>query len=148
MSTLGDAADVNPAIKFLPHTCNECGRNLITDRADRTETWSVSPSVDMLPFGVSIPATLPQRWTCPHSSRQNQVTYRVESSFSTPYGKMSLSCFTSHRVATVTVSKSSLNLWSTRLRFSAGNGWRSLGDDFLYIMRVRTNPLITKLSSK
>ena len=22
MSTLGDAADVNPAIKFLPHTCN------------------------------------------------------------------------------------------------------------------------------
>ena len=22
MSTLGDAADVNPVIKFLPHTCN------------------------------------------------------------------------------------------------------------------------------
>jgi hypothetical protein len=22
MSTLGDAADVNPLIKFLPHTCN------------------------------------------------------------------------------------------------------------------------------
>ena len=48
MSTLGDAADVNPVIKFLPHTCNVCGR---------TETWSVSPSVDMLPFGVTIPAT-------------------------------------------------------------------------------------------
>ena len=29
MSTLGDAADVNPVIKFLPHTCNVCGRNLI-----------------------------------------------------------------------------------------------------------------------
>jgi hypothetical protein len=26
----------------------------------RTETWSVSPSVDMLPFGVTIPATVPQ----------------------------------------------------------------------------------------
>jgi len=26
MSTLGDAADVNPVIKFLPHTCNVCGR--------------------------------------------------------------------------------------------------------------------------
>jgi len=30
MFTLGDAADVNPIIKFLPHTCNVCGRNLIT----------------------------------------------------------------------------------------------------------------------
>ena len=29
MSTLGDAVDVNPVIKFLPHTCNVCGRNLI-----------------------------------------------------------------------------------------------------------------------
>ena len=25
MSILGDAAAVNPVIKFLPHTCNECG---------------------------------------------------------------------------------------------------------------------------
>ena len=32
MSTLGDAADVNPVIKFLPHTCNVCGRNLIISR--------------------------------------------------------------------------------------------------------------------
>ena len=30
MSTLGDAVDVNPVINFLPHTCNVCGRNLIT----------------------------------------------------------------------------------------------------------------------
>ena len=30
MSTLGDAVDVNPVIKFLPHTCNVCGRNLFT----------------------------------------------------------------------------------------------------------------------
>jgi len=30
MSTLGDAADVNHLIKFLPHTLHVCGRNLIT----------------------------------------------------------------------------------------------------------------------
>ena len=29
MSTLGDAADVNTLIQFLPHTCNVCGRNWI-----------------------------------------------------------------------------------------------------------------------
>ena len=29
MSMLGDAAAVNPVIKFLPHTCDVCGRNLI-----------------------------------------------------------------------------------------------------------------------
>ena len=28
MSTLGDAAEVNPVIKFQSHTCNVCGRNL------------------------------------------------------------------------------------------------------------------------
>ena len=30
-----------------------------------TETWSVSPSVDMLTFGVTIPATVPQRSEIP-----------------------------------------------------------------------------------
>jgi hypothetical protein len=30
-----------------------------------TETWNVSPSVDMLPFGVTIPATVPQRLEIP-----------------------------------------------------------------------------------
>ena len=47
MSTLGDVADVNPIIKFLPHMLH------------------VSPSVDMLPFGVTIPATVPQRSEIP-----------------------------------------------------------------------------------
>jgi hypothetical protein len=47
LSTLGDAADVNPVIKFLPHT------------------WSASPSVDMLPLGVTMPATVPQRSEIP-----------------------------------------------------------------------------------
>ena len=50
MSTLGDEADVNPVIKFLPHTTHVCGG---------TETWSLSPSVEMLPFGMTIPATIP-----------------------------------------------------------------------------------------
>jgi hypothetical protein len=31
----------------------------------RTETWSVSPAVDMLPFGVTIPASVPQRSEIP-----------------------------------------------------------------------------------
>ena len=42
MSTLGDAADVNPVIKFLTHTCNVCGRNLIT-----VLTSAASPRVDI-----------------------------------------------------------------------------------------------------
>ena len=45
MSTLGDPADANPVIKFLPHTCNVCGcgRNLITGL-----TSAASPRVDII----------------------------------------------------------------------------------------------------
>jgi len=43
MSTLGDATDVNPVIKFLPHTLHVCGRNLFT-----WLTSAESPSVDIL----------------------------------------------------------------------------------------------------
>ena len=42
MSTLGDAADVNPVIKFLPHRLHVCGRNLITGL-----TSAASPRVDI-----------------------------------------------------------------------------------------------------
>ena len=42
MPTLGDEADVNPVIKFLPHTLHVCGRNLITGL-----TSVVSPRVDI-----------------------------------------------------------------------------------------------------
>ena len=42
ISNLCDAADVNPVIKFLPHTCNVCGRNLITGL-----TFAASPRVDI-----------------------------------------------------------------------------------------------------
>jgi hypothetical protein len=31
----------------------------------RTKIWSVSPSVDMLPFGVTIPVSVPQRSEIP-----------------------------------------------------------------------------------
>ena len=57
MQTLGDAADVNPVIKFLPHTCNVCGRNLITEL-----TFAASPRVEISStcevgqkLGVSLP---------------------------------------------------------------------------------------------
>ena len=40
--TLGDAADVNPLIKFLPHTLHVCARNLITGL-----TSAASPRVDI-----------------------------------------------------------------------------------------------------
>jgi len=52
MSTLGDAAVVNPVTKFLPHTLQD--RNM--------ECLSL---VDMLPFGVTIPANVPQRSEIP-----------------------------------------------------------------------------------
>jgi hypothetical protein len=41
----------------------------------RTETWRVSPSVDMLPFGVTIPATVPQRLGIP----EGLMNYPVQS---------------------------------------------------------------------
>ena len=38
MSTLGDAADVNPLIKFLPHTCNApVWKELVWQRSDIPE---------------------------------------------------------------------------------------------------------------
>ena len=56
-STLGDAADINPLIKFLPYTCNECGSNLITEL-----TSAASPRVEISSIcklgqklGVSLP---------------------------------------------------------------------------------------------
>jgi hypothetical protein len=55
MCTLGDAADVNPVVKFLRHAL------------------SVSPSVDMLPFGVTIPATVPQGSEIPEGFINNLV---------------------------------------------------------------------------
>jgi len=38
-----------------------------------TETWIVSPSVDMLPFGVTIPATVPQGPEIPEGLLNNPV---------------------------------------------------------------------------
>ena len=57
MSTLGDAADVNLVIKFLPHTCNVFDRNLNTGlisaaspRVDISSTCKVGQK-----FGVPLP---------------------------------------------------------------------------------------------
>ena len=74
MSALGDAADVNPVIKFLPHTLHVCGRN-ISSTCKVGQTWSVSPYVDMLPFGVIIPATVPQRLEIPEGVMNYPVLF-------------------------------------------------------------------------
>ena len=46
MSTLGDAADVNPIINFLPHTCNVCGRNLIIGLTSATRVQRMWQELD------------------------------------------------------------------------------------------------------
>ena len=73
MSTVGDAADVNPVIKFLPHTYNLCGGNLIT-----VLTSASSPRVDISStckvgqkFGVSLPLL-----TCSPSAWPTRLLYR------------------------------------------------------------------------
>ena len=57
MFTLGDAADVNPVLKFLPRTCKVCGRNLITGltsaTSPRVDIWSTCKVGHI--FGVSLP---------------------------------------------------------------------------------------------
>ena len=80
MSTIGDAADVNPVIKFLPHTCNMCGRNLITGL-----TSVASPMVDILStckvgqiLGVSLPLLTrsPSAWPSRLLYRRGQKSRR------------------------------------------------------------------------
>ena len=71
---------VNPVIKFLPHKLHVCGRNLITGL---TSAWSVSPSVDMLPFSVTIPATVPHRSEIP----EGLVNYPVLTPLVLKHGK-------------------------------------------------------------
>jgi len=50
MSTLGYGIDI----------CRVTKSGHIEHLYGSTESWSVSPSVDMLPFGVTFPATVPQ----------------------------------------------------------------------------------------
>ena len=76
ISTLGEAADVNSLIKFLPHTLHVCVRNLNTGltsaaslRVDISRTCKVGHklgvSLPLLTFDVTIPATVPQRSEIP-----------------------------------------------------------------------------------
>ena len=73
VTTLGDAANVNPVIKFLPHTLQVCGRNLITGL-----TSAASPRVDISStckvgqkLGVSLPLL-----TCSPSAWPSRLLYR------------------------------------------------------------------------
>ena len=73
MSTLGDAVDVNPIIKFLTHTCIVYGRNLIIGL-----TSTASPRVDISStckvgqkLGVSLPLL-----TCSPSAWPSRLLYR------------------------------------------------------------------------
>ena len=73
MSTLGDRADVNPAIKFLSHTLLVCGRNLITGL-----TSAASPRMNISStckvgqkLGVSVPLL-----TCSPSAWPSRLLYR------------------------------------------------------------------------
>jgi hypothetical protein len=43
----------------------------------RTETWSVSPSVDMLPFVVTVPAAVPQRSEIPEGLMNYPVRFSL-----------------------------------------------------------------------
>ena len=73
MSTLGDAAVVNSVIKFLPHTCNMCGRNFIT-----VLTSAASPRVDIsstCEVGQKMWVSLPLL-TCSPSTWPSRLLYR------------------------------------------------------------------------
>jgi hypothetical protein len=69
MSTLGDAADVNPVIKFLSHTLYVCGRNSITvltsaasPRVDISSTCKVGQKLGLfLPLLTFSPSAWPSR---------------------------------------------------------------------------------------
>jgi hypothetical protein len=52
-----------------------------------TETWSVSPSVDMFLFGVTIPATVPQGSEIPEGLMNNPVYLNFSRLFPTIKGK-------------------------------------------------------------
>ena len=72
MSTLGEVADVNPVIKFLPHTCKVCGRNVITGLS-----FAASPTVDIsstCKVGQKLGVPLPLL-TCSPSAWPNRLLY-------------------------------------------------------------------------
>ena len=67
MSTLGDAADVNPVIKCLPHTLHVCGRtSAASPRMGISSTCKVEQK-----FGVSL-----RLLTCSPSAWPSRLLYR------------------------------------------------------------------------
>ena len=91
MSTLGDATYVNPVIKFLPQTCNVCVAGLTSaasPRLDISITCKVGqklgvslPLLPCIPFGVTIPATVPQWSEIP----EGHMNYSVFRGMSAPH---------------------------------------------------------------
>ena len=67
-----------------------------------------------------------------HTKSPPQLSHlsRRATGFSILGGWMSVSCVISHRFATVTTSRSSLNVWLPRFCFSDGKEWQSLGEEF------------------
>ena len=77
MSTLGDAADVNPVIKFLPHTCKARVWQELDYRIDIL-TSAASPRVDIsstCKVGQKIGVSLPLL-TCSPSAWPSRLLYR------------------------------------------------------------------------
>jgi hypothetical protein len=73
MSTLGEAADVNPIIKLLPHKFSVCGRNFIIGL-----TPAASPKVDLsstCKVGQKLWVSLPLL-TCSPSAWSSRLLYR------------------------------------------------------------------------
>jgi len=50
-----------------------------------TEIWNVSPSVDMLPFGMTIPANVPQRSEIPEGLMNHPVLFSVNKNSGTEW---------------------------------------------------------------
>jgi hypothetical protein len=94
ISTLGDAADVNPLIKFLQsllstaRCCNVCGRNLI-----RGLTSSASPRVDIsciCKVGQKLGVSLP----CWHAPLRRDLPGYCTTDVGNPRGTYELPCIT------------------------------------------------------
>jgi hypothetical protein len=86
MSTVGGAADVNPVIKFPPHTLLTGLTSAASARVDISSTCKVGqklgvslPPLTMLPLGVTIPATVPKRSEIPERLMNYPVYHSLAS---------------------------------------------------------------------
>ena len=86
-------ACVGQELDYRIDICHVTKGGHIKHLSGRTENWSVSPSVDILPFGVTISATVPQRSEIPEGLvnypvfKQHIVTFKTVILIYTPYVK-------------------------------------------------------------